>query len=177
MLDDPLRGRVSRYVEVPDFPASVLDDEEAIQQFESDRRNGKEVQRGDDLAVIGQEGQPPLARISAPTDTAQIPGYGPLRNGEARASEVRRVFSALPKSGFLLPRAGLTYGFQPWLPVGRRLLVTAISKRAEIRRGASRPPSLVSPRSGRRSIETKRGATSSRTTGPTDSNAGADASA
>jgi hypothetical protein len=44
------------------------------------------------------------------------------------------------------------------LPVGRHLLVTAISKRAEIPHGASRPPSLVSPQSGRRSIETKRGA-------------------
>jgi hypothetical protein len=81
LLGDP---RVSRYVEVADFPASVFDDEKAIQQFECDRRNGKEVQRRDDLAVIGKEGQPPLALISALTDTAQIPGQGPLRNGQAQ---------------------------------------------------------------------------------------------
>jgi hypothetical protein len=64
------------------------------------RRNGKEVQRGDDLAVIGQEGQPPLARISAPTDTAQIPGYGPLRNGEAQLQKFAVYFRRSPSRVF-----------------------------------------------------------------------------
>jgi hypothetical protein len=34
LLDDPLRSRVSGHVEVQNLPASVLDDDEAIQQLE-----------------------------------------------------------------------------------------------------------------------------------------------
>jgi hypothetical protein len=43
LLDDPLRRWMLGHVEVQDFPASVFDDEEAVKQFERQRRNGKEV--------------------------------------------------------------------------------------------------------------------------------------
>jgi hypothetical protein len=43
------------------FPAIVADDEEAIQQTESDGRNGEEVHGGDCSLVIAQESQPVLA--------------------------------------------------------------------------------------------------------------------
>jgi len=43
-------------VEMQDPPSPVLNDEEAVEQLERDRRHGEEVERGDRLAVIHEEG-------------------------------------------------------------------------------------------------------------------------
>src|SRR5262245_9975085 len=43
LLDDPLRSRMSGYVEVQNLAASVLDHEETVQQPERQRWHGEEV--------------------------------------------------------------------------------------------------------------------------------------
>jgi hypothetical protein len=75
------------HVEVPDLSASVFDNEEAVQQLERHRRDGEEVEGSDRLAVIGEKGQPLLARVTAAPNTPQIPGYGSFGDGEAELQE------------------------------------------------------------------------------------------
>jgi hypothetical protein len=60
---------VSGHVEMQNLPPSVLDDEEAVQHVEGQRGHGEKVERGDHLLVIGEEGQPTLAWITAALDT------------------------------------------------------------------------------------------------------------
>src|SRR5215813_3958341 len=72
LLHHPLGCRVSRHIEVQDLPASMLDDEETMQQSERHRWYGEEVESNDHLAMILQEGPPALARISAAVDTPQV---------------------------------------------------------------------------------------------------------
>ena len=69
LLDDPPRSRVSGHVEMQNLPASVLDDEEAVQHLKGQRRYGEEVKRSDHLPMIRQEGQPTLAWITVALDT------------------------------------------------------------------------------------------------------------
>ena len=69
--------------------------------FERHRRNSKEVQCRNHLAVIGQEGQPTFSRIAAPPDMAQIPGYRPLRNGEAQLQKFAVYFGCAPSWIFI----------------------------------------------------------------------------
>jgi hypothetical protein len=45
LVDNPLRSRVSGHVEVQNLPTSVLDDEEAIQHLEGQRRHGEKVEQ------------------------------------------------------------------------------------------------------------------------------------
>ena len=87
LLDDPFRSRVSNHAEVQNFPASVFNDEEAVQHLEGHRGYGEEVERSDHLPVIPEEGQPSFAGITAAPNTLQIPGYGSLGDIEAQFLE------------------------------------------------------------------------------------------
>ena len=87
LLYNPGCRRTSGNVEVQDPATSVLDDEEAVEEPESQRRHGEEVERSDHLPVIGEEGQPTLAWITAVLDTLQITGYGSFGNDEAQFLE------------------------------------------------------------------------------------------
>lgn len=66
-----------------DPAAAVLDDEEAVEQPEGHRGHGEEIEGHDHLAVILEKGQPAFARVTAATNTSQIPGRGSLGDGEA----------------------------------------------------------------------------------------------
>ena len=83
LLDDPLRSRVAGHVEVQDPAASVLDDEEAVQQLEGHRRHGEEVEGDDHLAMILEKRKPAFARVAAAPNPSQIAGHGPFRDDEA----------------------------------------------------------------------------------------------
>ena len=52
LLHDPGAGRMARDIEVQDTPAVMTDNEEAIEETESDRRNGEEIHGRDGFAVI-----------------------------------------------------------------------------------------------------------------------------
>jgi hypothetical protein len=56
LLDNPVRSRVTSDVEVQNLSPSVFHDKETVQQLESQRRNGEEVEGHDHLAMILQEG-------------------------------------------------------------------------------------------------------------------------
>jgi hypothetical protein len=47
-------------IEVQDAPTIVTDDEKAIERAEGDRRNSKEVHRGNRFPVITEKGKPAL---------------------------------------------------------------------------------------------------------------------
>jgi hypothetical protein len=44
LLDDPVRSRVTRNVEMQDLPSPMFDDQEAVQQPERHRGHGEEVE-------------------------------------------------------------------------------------------------------------------------------------
>ena len=83
LLDYPLRIWMSGHVEVQNLPSIVLDNEEAIEELESRRRHGEEVERSDYLAVIRQECQPLLARVSTSSNASEIPADCPSKISES----------------------------------------------------------------------------------------------
>src|SRR5260221_2136282 len=60
LLDDPQACRMLGDIEVQDAPTIVTDDEKAIERAEDDRRNSKEVHRGNRFPVITERGKPAL---------------------------------------------------------------------------------------------------------------------
>ncbi len=60
LLDDPQACRMLCDIEVQDAPTIVTDNEKAIERAESDRRNSKEVHRGNRFPVITEKGKPAL---------------------------------------------------------------------------------------------------------------------
>lgn len=58
-------------IEVQNAAAIVADDEKAVEHAEVDRRNSKEIHRGNSFLVVTQKGKPVLARsrILAPSST------------------------------------------------------------------------------------------------------------
>ncbi len=87
LLDDPFGRRMRRDVEMQDPPSPVLDDEEAVEQLERGRRHGEEVEGGDRLAVVREEGQPTLTGITATLDPFQVPSHGSFRDHEPQLLE------------------------------------------------------------------------------------------
>src|SRR4051794_19030008 len=75
LLDHPLRRRMGSDVEVQDPPASVLDDEKAVQQFECHGWHGEEVEGSDYLSMVLEKAQPTLARVAPATNSPKIPGH------------------------------------------------------------------------------------------------------
>jgi hypothetical protein len=55
----------------------VLDDKEAVQQLERQRRDGEEIERDDCLAVILKERTPSLGRVTAAVQATQVPRDSP----------------------------------------------------------------------------------------------------
>ena len=101
LLDDPVCSRVAGDVEMQDLSPPLFDDEKAVQQLERDRGHGEEVESHDHVAVVSEEGQPPLARVATAIDPPKISGDGPFGDDEAellkfsvdlRGSPVRVLF-------------------------------------------------------------------------------------
>jgi hypothetical protein len=84
LLDNPDAGRMASDIEVKDAPPVMADDEEAVENAKSDRRDREEVHRCDRLAVISQEGQPASRRLWISECTLHPPGDGSLRELEAQ---------------------------------------------------------------------------------------------
>jgi len=72
LLHNPSCSRMSGNVEVQDAAPSVLDDEEAVEQAERQRRHGEEVDGGGHLAMILEKGQPLPARIATAANPSHI---------------------------------------------------------------------------------------------------------
>ena len=63
LLDHPVRRWVGRDIEVEDLPATVLDDEESVEQTERGRRDDKEVHGREDVAMVTEKSLPALALL------------------------------------------------------------------------------------------------------------------
>jgi hypothetical protein len=61
----------------------MLDDEEAVEQFECHRRHGEEVERNDHLTVILEKGKPPLPRVATAPHPSQLTSHTLFGNDEA----------------------------------------------------------------------------------------------
>jgi len=70
-LNDPEGTGITRNVEAQNSPAIVIDDEQAVQNTEGKRRDGKEVHRCDYLAMVSQECQPTFVQVRAPGHSLQ----------------------------------------------------------------------------------------------------------
>jgi hypothetical protein len=69
-----------RGIEVQDLAAAVLDDERAVQNAERQSRDGEEIERCEDFAMIVQECEPVLRLgvINVPRESLQVAGDGGL---------------------------------------------------------------------------------------------------
>ena len=66
-----------------DLVASVLDDEEAVEQLEDHRRHGEEVAGDEDLTVVLEKCKPPLGRIATAPNRSEISAHAPFGDEEA----------------------------------------------------------------------------------------------
>jgi hypothetical protein len=63
LVDDPQACRMLCDIEVHDATTIVTDDEKTIERAEGDRRNSKEIYRGNRFPVITEKGKPALGRL------------------------------------------------------------------------------------------------------------------
>jgi len=89
LLHDPIAVRMQRDIEVQDSPPPVLDDKKAIECAKRQTRNREEVERGDYLAVVVEEGQPAsrLPRIAVSLQPPQISRHGGFGNLESQLEQ------------------------------------------------------------------------------------------
>jgi len=99
LLDHPLGCRMTGHVAVKDFPASVGDYEEAVEQLEGHRRHREEVHGNDDFTVVLEERKPLSGRVPPATNPRKIPGYTAFRRYEAELLQLAMDLGA-PQSGF-----------------------------------------------------------------------------
>ena len=88
LLDNPLRTRMSRNVEMENPPAPVLDDKETVQQLKRQRRHSEEIEGDDDLPVVLEKRQPRFTWVAPASHATQIPGDGPLRDNEPELQQL-----------------------------------------------------------------------------------------
>ncbi len=84
LLHNPGAGRMAGDIEVQDAPAVMANNEEAVENTESDRRDREEVHRRNRLAMILQEGQPAPRRLGISGGALHPTGDGSLRDLEAQ---------------------------------------------------------------------------------------------
>jgi hypothetical protein len=77
----------------------VLDQDQAAQRLEGERRNRGEVQSDNRFPVIVQKRQPLFARITAPSDAPQVAGDNAFGSDQAELLQLPWILGA-PQSGF-----------------------------------------------------------------------------
>ena len=107
-------------VAVQNLPPAMLNEQEAVQQFEGQRRYREKVERDDRLAVIGEKCLPALIVFAGPGPQAsQIPGNGTFGDVEAELEQFSWSFGApQPRFSSLILRmrlriSSLTLGRPP----------------------------------------------------------------
>jgi hypothetical protein len=92
------------HIAVENLAPFVLDNKEAIQHAEGHGRHGKEIHSGEDFTVILQKSQPLPLGVPAATNAAQIAGYSPLRDDEAKLLQFGMDLGSAP-IGIFAPAA------------------------------------------------------------------------
>ena len=67
LLDNPVGGRMFGAIEVQNSSSAAFNDKEAVESSKVQRRNRKEVEGGDHLAVVVQKRQPSLRFVPVPS--------------------------------------------------------------------------------------------------------------
>ena len=88
LLNHPRRSRMKRHVVMQNPAPCMVDDEEAGKQLAGHRRNSKEIEGGDGLAVILQEGQPAPGRVTATAGASQITSDSPLVDDKTKLRQL-----------------------------------------------------------------------------------------
>jgi hypothetical protein len=83
LLDNPSACRVFGDIAVQDSPPIMRNDEEAVQNAESECRNGEEVHCGNRLTMVAQERRPPFCRLGIARRFSHPAQHGSLGNIEA----------------------------------------------------------------------------------------------
>ena len=96
LLDNPFRGGMFGNVAVQNLATFVLYYKEAIKYSERHCRHGEEVECGDHLTVILQEGEPLFIGVAASNNTASISGDASLRNTKSEFLQFRVDFRSSP---------------------------------------------------------------------------------
>src|SRR5712691_10239131 len=97
LLNDPRACRMLGDIEVQDAPTIVTDDEKAIERAEGDRRNSKEVHRGNRFPVITEKGKPARGRLRI----SRCP-FHPTRDRSLR--NIKTEHEKLPMDAWRSPR-------------------------------------------------------------------------
>src|SRR5450759_5488678 len=87
LLHNPIGCRMPSDVEMQNPAPAMLDYEEAIQELESQRGHGEEVEGDDDLTMVSEEGEPPFGRIAASSQASQISTDSALGDLEAELQQ------------------------------------------------------------------------------------------
>jgi hypothetical protein len=69
---------MTRYVEVQDLAATVLDGKQTIQLLPHHCGHGEEIESHDHFAMILQEGQPALPGVAAAQYPSEVASHSPL---------------------------------------------------------------------------------------------------
>src|ERR1700676_289876 len=83
LLNDPIARRVPRDVEMQNAPTIMADDEKAVKNAESQRRNREEVHGGDRFSVIAEKCKPAFGWFGIWMRPAHPAGYRSLGNHKA----------------------------------------------------------------------------------------------
>src|SRR5450631_3773407 len=75
---------MASHLTLKNTPPVVRDDEKAVEHSESQRRDGKEIHRGDGFPMIAQKSRPPLGRPRTPRRSPHPAQHGSLRKIEAK---------------------------------------------------------------------------------------------
>ena len=85
----------------------MLDEKEAVQQLERQRRHGEEIESHDHLSVILQKRRPPFTRVASALNSTQIGRDAALRDNEAELQHLAMDLGSSPVGiKFFGPREG-----------------------------------------------------------------------
>src|SRR5215472_12987565 len=98
LLHHPIAGRMGSRIEMQDSSASVLNDEQTVQELKSDRRNGKEIERDDYFTMVVEKRQPTLAGISTAMDCSKVTCDRSLRDFKTEHQKFAVDFRCSPGS-------------------------------------------------------------------------------
>lgn len=82
-LHHPFCGWLAGDAEMQNPAPAMLNCEEAIQELECQRRDGRDVEDDDHLTMFGKEGEPAVGRVAASPQTSEVSGDSVLGDIEA----------------------------------------------------------------------------------------------
>src|ERR1035437_1351599 len=84
LLNDPCTRRMASHLTLKNTPPVMRDDEKAVEHSEGQRRDGKEIHRGDGFPMTAEKGRPSLGRLRTPRRSPHPAQHGSLRKIEAK---------------------------------------------------------------------------------------------